>query len=297
LLSSQSQEDLSNVSVAVYESYYSSTDSRVRESRTALISMFTWMNATVTVINRTDILDGALFAFELLVIPEGLGPRIETNLGEEAEQNIRDWIALGGSYIGVRGSSAMAVTDGIFEGREETFDLGLVNGTSIGMPELGYTVITEVEVNRECTGPDLSNMQEYMSVLFRTGRYFLPDEGQDLIYIANYTSNNMPAMVAARYGEGTVFLSSPHFEYEENGDRDGTDYMDRYDDPDSEWPFMLRISQWLLDDSPTVQNATTWGDITATTGDQDFPTEVLLIISGIGGTVIVALFLYLRKRH
>jgi hypothetical protein len=135
-----------------------------------------------------------------------------------------------------------------------------------------------------------------MTVLFRTGRYFVPDPGQELIFIANYSFNNQPAMVAARYGEGTVFLSSPHFEYEENSDRDGTSYMDRYDDPDSEWPFMLRISQWLLDDSPTVQNATTWGEITTTTTDLLFPVDILFVVGGIGRMAIIAILVYLRKR-
>ncbi|UCE10190.1 MAG: hypothetical protein JSW61_14660 [Candidatus Thorarchaeota archaeon] len=297
ILLSQSQNDLSNLSVAIYESYYSSTDARVRESRTALISMFNWMNATVTVINRTHILDGALFAFELLVIPEGLGPFIENNLGEEAEEMIREWLSLGGSFIGVRGSSTIAVTDSFFEGREEQYDLGLVNGTTIGMPEIGHTLVTDIEVNRECTGPDLSDMPEAMSVLFRTGRYFVPDEGQELICIANYTFNNQPAMVAARYGDGNLFLSSPHFEYEENSDRDGTDYMDRYDDPDSEWPFLLRICHWLIADSSTVQNVTTWGETTTTTGDLEFPTEAIFLAGGIGVAVIIVLLAYLRRRQ
>jgi hypothetical protein len=53
-------------------------------------------------------------------------------------------------------------------------------------------------------------------------------------------------MIAFESGDGRVFLSSPHPEYEEGNLNDGTDYFDRLNDPDSEWLFMLAITQWLL---------------------------------------------------
>ncbi len=258
--------DLSGVRVAILEGYFSPTDPRVEESRGALYHMFNWMNATVEIINSTDILHGALWAFEIFVIPEGLGPVMEVYLGTSAEDMIRDWVAAGGSYIGVRGSFTIAITDSYFEGHDETYYLGLINGTSYGMDDLGHTLITDVRIQNDPEGPDLSEYPETMSLLFRTGRYLVPAEGQEIIIIANYTYNNQPALVASRYGQGNLFISSPHFEYEENSDRDGTDYMDSYDDPDSEWPLLLSISQWLIDESPTVCNTTTWTyPVTSTT--------------------------------
>ncbi|MHA1638066.1 MAG: BPL-N domain-containing protein [Candidatus Thorarchaeota archaeon] len=301
-----SASDLSGVRVALYESYNSGTDLRIAESRGALYQMLTWMNATVNIINQTDILNGALWAHELLVIPEGLGPWIERNIGDEAMQLIREWLEIGGSYIGVRGSAAMAVTDSYFEGSNTTFALGLFNGTSIGMPEMGYELITEVEINKTSTSPDLSTMNDSMSVLFRTGRYFEADPGQEMIVIATYEFNDKPAMIAAPYGEGNLFISSPHFEYEENGDRDGTTYRDSYDDPDSEWPFIMTICQWLIDDSPTVQNTTSWtypSTITDTTNftsetGEDTPALALEPLLIAGGIVVVALVIvvFLKKR-
>jgi hypothetical protein len=56
-------------------------------------------------------------------------------------------------------------------------------------------------------------------------------------------------MIAFNYGNGTVFLSSPHPEYEEGNMKDGTDLWDLYSDPDSEWGLMLRICEWLLEES------------------------------------------------
>ena len=108
--------DLSGVHVAIYQGYIDYYDQRVNQSLIALTHMFEWMNATVVILNHTQIIDGALFGFELLAVPEGLGPRLESRLTDDGLQAIKDWLALGGSYVGVRGSAAMAVKDSYFEG-------------------------------------------------------------------------------------------------------------------------------------------------------------------------------------
>jgi hypothetical protein len=290
---SQEPEDLSGVSVAIYEGYIDYYDQRVNQSLIALTHMFEWMNATVHVFNHTQIIDGALFSCELLAVPEGLGPRLENRLTDDGLQAIKDWLALGGSYVGVRGSAAMAVKDSYFEGVTTEFGLALINGCSYEVEDLPDLTMTNVSINHDSTGPDLSDMPENLTVLFRTGRYIIPYEGQELIYIANYTHSNLPAMVASFYGEGTVFISSPHFEYEEDSPRDGTDYMDSYEDPDSEWPFLLTICQWLIASSPTVRN-TTW----VTSDHLGFPigTEIL-VVSAIGVVAIVALVVLLKRKQ
>ena len=300
----QTQTDLSGINVGIY--YIGYYDPRVNNSLTALINMFEWMNATVMLFNTTDIINGSLWACEVLSIPEGLGPTLEYKLKDEGLQAIREWIDAGGSYIGVRGSAAMAVQYSYFENRWTEFELALINGTAYEVEDLGHTTITNVTINRNCTGPDLSDMPEKMEVLFKTGRYILPNEGQELFYIANYSHSNLPAMVASNYGEGNVFISSPHFEYEENGDRDGTDYLDEYDDSDSEWPFMLTITNWLIDSSPTVRNITEWPiplpppttspSTPTTTTSPGFPLEVALLGGGLGIAVIAVLVVFVRKK-
>jgi glutamine amidotransferase-like uncharacterized protein len=297
----QAQTGLSGVNVGIY--YIGYYDPRVNNSLTALINMYEWMNATVMLFNTTDIINGSLWACEVLSIPEGLGPTLEYKLKDEGLQAIREWISAGGSYIGVRGSAAMAVQYSYFENIWTEFELAVINGTSYEVEDLGHTTITNVTINKSCSGPDLSDMPEKMSVLFKTGRYFLPNEGQELIYIANYSYSNLPAMVASQYGEGNVFISSPHFEYEENSNRDGTDYMDSYDDPDSEWPFMHTITQWLIESSPTVRNITEWPIPTPTTTSttpppttSDFLLELVLIGGGLGLVVVSVLVVFVRRK-
>jgi len=287
--------DLSDITVGIYEGYFNSIDPRVNESRQALCNMFTWMNASVFVFNTTDLLNGCLWACELLAIPEGLGPIIENRLTDDGLQKIREWIGLGGSYIGVRGSAAMAMNGSYFEGITTEFDLALVNGTSYEVEELEPTQMTNISINRDCAGPDLSDLSVNMSMLFVTGRYFVPNPGQNVIYIGNYTHNNQPAMIAGTYGQGNYFVSSPHFEYEENGDRDGTDYMDEYDDPDSEWPMILTIARWLVDSSPTVANISTW-PYTEPATQYQLPVELLLLGGGVGIVIILVAIVILKRK-
>lgn len=283
--------DLSGITVGIYEGYISSI---VNESRQALYNMFTWMNASVFIFNTTDLLNGCLWACEILAIPEGLGPFTEQKLTDDGLQVIREWVAVGGSYIGVRGSAAMAMNGSYFEGITTTFGLALVTGTSYQVEELDSTQMTNVSINRDSTGPDLSDMPVNQSVLFSTGRYFVPSEGQEIICIANYTHNNQPAMIAAEYGEGNLFISSPHFEYEENSDRDGTDYMDDFDDPDSEWPMLLTISRWLVDSSPTVANISSWPY--EPTIPYQLPMDLILVSGGIGVVLILVAVAILKRR-
>ena len=303
--------DLSGVTIGLYESYYSSTDNRIELSRTALYNMFMWMNATVHILNRTDILYGALWACEILCIPEGLGPYIQSSLGYDAMDMIKEWIALGGSYIGVRGSSTIAFSDGYFEGSSETFYMDLINGTSIGMPSYGYIVMSELALNKDIPdGPDFSEFPNTMNVFWRTGRYFEANEGQEMITLASYTWNDEPAIVAAKYGDGNVLASSPQFEFEEDDDRDGVDYYDdTYDDPDSEWPLVMEICKWMIEDSPTVANTTTWTypepedtsttTIPTNTTDQPMiiPMETIVVTVGVIAAVAIIAAVVLMKRR
>jgi glutamine amidotransferase-like uncharacterized protein len=324
--------DLSDVKVALYEGYTSYFDPRCNESKTALTHMFEWMNTSVTIVNAEEIRNGILWNFELFAIPEGLGPTLESRLGEEAMDCIRDWVSAGGSYVGVRGSAAMAVKDSYFEGSTSSFYLALIDGISYEVEGLPQQSMINVSINHDCDEPDLSSEPDQITICSITGRYFKTYEGQEANIVANYTHINQPAMITARCGDGTVFLSSPHFEYEEDSTRDGTYYMDDFEDPDSEWPFMLKMCRWLVDESPVVRNSTlpvtttttsltsistiissnttmsslnttsstisTGSTPTTTTGIEDaslFPIELVVIV-GIGGFALVVVIILLKRK-
>ena len=209
-------------------------------SRTALEHMFLWMGAEVSIIESEDIAEGVLNTTDILVMPGGCwcDERIAI-LGEDMKNIIRSYIEDGGSYFGIDGGASYATHYrlNIFHGR--------LFADALGATEF----MTELEINRGLTSPDLSQEPDSYEVFYEASGYFDIDDMTGIHTIATYANTSLPCMIAFNYGTGTVYLSSPHPEYEEDGDRDGTDMYDLQVDPDSEWDFMLRICQWLLDES------------------------------------------------
>ncbi|MHA1963906.1 MAG: BPL-N domain-containing protein [Candidatus Thorarchaeota archaeon] len=209
-------------------------------SRIALEHMFLWMGAEVSIIEPEDLTGGILNTTDMLVMPGGCWCEERCAiLGEEMKSIIRSYIDGGGSYFGIDGGASYATNNrlNIFHGRLIADVLGATD------------FMTELDINCELTSPDLSQEPESYEVFYEASGYFETDDMTGIHTIATYANTSLPCMIAFKYGIGTVFLSSPHPEYEEDGNRDGTDMYDLQVDPDSEWDFMLRICQWLLDES------------------------------------------------
>jgi predicted S18 family serine protease len=157
-----------------------------------------------------------------------------------------------------------------------------------------------MNLNQTSTGPDLSDLPANFSTMYYGSQYFTPQYGASVHKIATYEYNDKAGMIACKYGNGTVFLSSPHPEYEENGDRDDTSFYDYLDDPDSEWDLLFRVSKWLIEasyvepsDSTTPTNTTT--TTTNTTNTLDMP---LIAIALTGGAIVaLTLAVLYRRRH
>jgi hypothetical protein len=53
-------------------------------------------------------------------------------------------------------------------------------------------------------------------------------------------------MIAFGHGNGRVFLTGAHPEFEEDSDRDGADFCDHLDDRGSDWDLMKKAARWCL---------------------------------------------------
>ena len=237
---------LNGVNVAVY------TGSQVlSHSFTALQEMFEWMNASVEAISASRVRDGWLDNYDILVFPGGPSSSYSNELEDEGKQMIVDFVKNGGSYFGICGGANFGAGS-----------LRFFNGSIRGVFEQGEEQhLTIMHINRSSTGPNLADCPENVSTMFWYSSYFDAYEGFPVIPIARYDYNNEPGMIAMEYHYGTVFLSSPHPEYEEGDNRDGTSFGDSLNDPDSEWDLLLRVSQWLIEASseepPTTPEDTT----------------------------------------
>lgn len=230
--------DLEGVKVAVF----GETVSMVVSSGIALHAMFEWMNASVEYLYGEDIRAGELEDFDILAMPGGQMSAYYAALDTDGIENIRQWIANGGSYFGICGGALFAATTPRF---------GMYNGTYGLVVDGDYTSLhlATMNVNTTCGGPDLSEIPDSFETLYWGSSYFTPDVGFEYIPLARYNENDGPGMIAFEYQAGNVFLSSPHPEYEEGSMRDDTAEFDEFDDPDTEWNFLLQIAIWQVESS------------------------------------------------
>jgi glutamine amidotransferase-like uncharacterized protein len=262
--------DLHDVNVAIYNGAGGLASSAI-----ALQHLFLWMNATVRFVDGAGIRNGTLSTCDILAFPGGSMLSYRDNLESEGLDIVREFVRDGGSYFGICGG-ALFGTDIFLDLFNGTYS-NPINGTGI--------YLTQMYVNRNSSGPDLSSEPDSYDVMYWGSSYFYGDGMSTAIPIANYSYNNKPGMIALTYGEGTAFLSSPHPEYEEGNIRDGTDFCDYLNDTDTEWLLLLKVSCWLVDASIT-QNTTT--------GIQ-LPDNIVLISLGGAGLLGVAIVVYLMK--
>ncbi|MFW9919892.1 MAG: BPL-N domain-containing protein [Candidatus Thorarchaeota archaeon] len=277
----ESSEDLEGVSVALWTGH-----GALESSVIALEYLFAWMNATVIPTNETHILNGGLEDIDVLVFPGGSTSSYSSSLGSEGKQLIRDFISGGGSYFGICGGSLFGTR----------LRLNLFNGSYIGPTAGEGTRMMNMSVNRESSGPDLTSEPETYELLYWNSAYFSADNMTGIIPIVTYPSNGEAAMIAFHYGFGTVFLSSPHPEYEENDDRDGTTDFDYYDDQDSEWGLLLKVTKWLVDDSPEPSTTLPPTESITDLSDRDIP-EVTIIYTIIGVIGVIAIITIVILKH
>jgi glutamine amidotransferase-like uncharacterized protein len=281
--SESSRTDLTGINVAVYNG-----TSALPHSAIALKNMFDWMNATTIYVDADGIKNAALESCDILVYPGGSTLGYSYELEEEGRELVKDFVASGGSYFGICGGSLFGTNAG----------LGLFNGSYSGAVSGTGTYLMDLTVNRSSTGPDLSSEPENYTTLYWGSSYFYGAGMADAIPIMTYQTNGEAAMVVCRYELGTVFLSSPHPEYEEGDARDGTSIFDDLNDPDSEWGLLLKVSIWLVEVAGTELPVTT---TTTTDGSPSIPTdsetsEFPFIIAALSIGMVAIVVVLLRRR-
>ena len=244
-------DDLTGCKVGVYNG-----TGEMDSSRIALVRMFEWMGATVEEVNASQILGDFLDDCDILVFPGGSENSYTIDLQYMTGVNkIRDFVTNGGSYFGICGGSTYGANT-----------VNLFNGTMTPMNKPGDLIqIITMYTNQSSLGPDLSSYPANFSTMYYASQYFAPNPGVSVHTVARYGPFGVAGMIAFEYGHGTVFLSSPHPEYEEDSDRDDTDFGDDLEDPDSEWDLLFEVSKWLIDASVYEPPTTTTSTVSVTT--------------------------------
>ena len=283
--------DLTGKNIAVYYGGPTST-----ESRTALQLMFSWMNASVDILDASDISAGGLSDFDMIVVPGGWAGDYNTDLAGSGIIEIRNFIRDGGAFFGVCAGAYFGCDKLLWEGGVLEYPLNLYDGYGIGPVEEIATWpnrdMTEIVINQTSPLIDLSGEPANHTIQYFGGPYFDIAGKEGIHSLATYAANDESAMIAFEYEDGRVFLSGPHPEWEEDSDRDNSVGWDAaFDDFGSEWDMMLKVSLWLLENSgsETTSSATT-------TPDGLLSTDMIVIIGAVSlGAIIVVLVLLKRR--
>jgi glutamine amidotransferase-like uncharacterized protein len=277
--------DLSGVRVAVYFGDQSSSQS----SRNALTFMFQWMNASTDLLYASDIIDGELSNYDMVVIPGGWAVTYNSELGTTGITEIRQFVREGGAFFGVCAGAYFACDKITWEETTYDYSLDLFDGTGVGPIEEiaswpNYDMC-EISVNHSLDIIDFSGEPFTHSVMYYGGPYF-ESESQDGVHtLATFSVNGKSAMIAFEYNSGRVFLSGPHPEWEEDSQRDNSIWENEFDDQGSEWDMMMKVSLWLVED---LEPSTTPPPTLALSFEQSVAIAAALL-------VIVALVMYRAK--
>jgi glutamine amidotransferase-like uncharacterized protein len=283
--------DLSGINVAVYNGGLTSTS-----SRDALVAMFGWMNATVTILSAASIKAGALNDYDLFVVPGGYAADYNDDLGYGGLNEIRSFVEGGGAFFGVCAGAYFACDNIVWEGSPIEYSLDLFDGTGTGaidaIAEWPNYNMCVVDLNKTNTLIDLSDEPDNHTVMYYGGPYFTLSDSSGAEVLATYRINGQPAMIAFEKEAGRVFLSGPHPEWEEDSDRDGQTWPDVFDDFGSEWDMMLKVSLWLTE-TPAETSSTTPTSSTSLTPD---PLGLLFIGVGTFGVIVVLAYMVKNRQ-
>ncbi|MFW9831168.1 MAG: hypothetical protein ACFFD8_05290 [Candidatus Thorarchaeota archaeon] len=248
----QTRSDLSNTRIAVVG--FHERQSNNNGSARALQCMFEWMNASVEVIDGLDIQNGLLPQFDLVVFPAANPNAYFRELTPLGIERVRQFVMLGGSLFSIcRGTEFVVHNLGLIEvSLNLCGPYGVVCFDEHHHDGVEGKSLSEMIVNRNSSGPDLSNEPDSYRLFAVCSSYFNWSAGSSIIPIMSYADSGLPGMIVFRFGAGTAFLSSPHPEFEEGNNRDGITDYDYLNDTDSEWNLLQQVSSWLINASPDV---------------------------------------------
>ncbi len=192
-----------------------------------------------------------------VVFPGGYAYNYQLAISLDAVDEIRDYVANGGGYIGICAGAYFASKTVAWEGGVYPYELGLFDGTAYGSlnyiaPWPNYTM-TDISLNKN--NNISKGSKDKISVLYYGGPIFTPNPGVKIDTIATWDSaNNSLAVINFEYEKGRVLLLGPHLELEESDDRDGTEFAAELDDIESDWTILESGYKWLTNSAQTSVN-------------------------------------------
>lgn len=213
-------------------------------------NMFKWMGYSVRYVTAYHIRNEGLDYYRLLCIPGGDMYQYGQDLHILGAENIRNYISHGGAYLGICGGAYYTGREVYWQGAKlNMISLELFPGITQGpddnivpYPDYGMCKIDITDSLHPITATEADTAW----ILYYWGPAFFPDSNAAVDILGEYAIGGNGALCAFTYGEGRVFITGPHPEFEEDDDRDGSTLGDEFDDRGSDWELMKKATRWCL---------------------------------------------------
>lgn len=202
------------MNIYIYDDYGSSEFS-TNELETCMKTIFP--NNDIKRVKAIQIKQGILNNAKFFCLGGGFDRGYLKALGQDGCSAVQEFVKLGGYYIGICAGAYFAADsiefdlNGPLEVREERF-LKFFKGKCIGpMNNFEYNsemgaVAVELDV--------VAYSNSYFAYL--NGGCYFESEDESFKIIARYKSNQKPAIIKEKYGDGFVLLSGVHIEFNPN---------------------------------------------------------------------------------
>lgn len=170
----------------------------------------------VKTVNAQSILDGVLDDCVMLVIPGGRDLPYCAKLNGKGNQQIRQFVARGGVYLGICAGAYYACEALDFQGRDYDVkgsrELALFAGIAIGsLPHLTKGHYYDEELRSKAIVPLYFTDGTQADFYYHGGCFFQPYHQSEFEALAHYADGNL-AIVTGQFGKGHYVLSGVHFE-------------------------------------------------------------------------------------
>jgi glutamine amidotransferase-like uncharacterized protein len=152
-------------------------------------------------VGEQDIRGGGLEACSLLIVPGGYTAKYVNALGEQGFEQIREFVAGGGGYIGICAGAYIAARNVEVPGRPP--GLGIIEIENERKAGQGIRTITIAEPEH----PVVKGYTGGVDIWYQNGPMMKAGEGVETLAVYEEGS---AAIVCATYGEGKVVIFSPH---------------------------------------------------------------------------------------
>jgi len=231
-----SREDEPSIDVGVYigEGVFAPS---VRASIEAIRANYSFDTLTAE-----DLVNGGIYRFRAVLMPGGDQHIYSDYFGPVARSIIREYVRVGGGYIGFGAGGGLAASDSI-----DWPGIGLIAAvTAYPLHQIApppFYVLTDV-VRGDYPGPIEGAL--FYRTLYYSGPQFIPFRSENLWISYRYQVTGGVAAITAVFGAGHVFAAGFQPEFEEGSSRDSVDFADDLLDPESEWSLIREAVRYCL---------------------------------------------------